>query len=549
MIGVIADREEEDIVREFFELFKTPWEFHRTNRRYDVVLCSGGSNPQDVTAKLFVQYAGRRTDFDAARHIEVESQRKGAEISLLGKSLPIYGNTITFAQSDSILTEQTSGKAVAYVNQCGGQTFARVGYDLFREVQSLLTTGQPNKNAAVPALDLHIDFLRQLITCSGIPLVEIPPVPDGSPFIVCLTHDLDHASIRRHKFDSTIIGFLYRAIVGSTINLARGRFTLSKLFTNWAAAAKLPLIYLGLAKDIWYEFDRYLDLEDGRPSTFFVIPIENNPGRSANGRAPGARASRYDVSHIAAKISRLKGAGCEIGLHGIDAWLESSKGRDEARRISEISATTVMGVRMHWLYSDLESPKVLEQAEFSYDSTVGYNDTVGYRAGTAQAFKPLRANRLLELPLLVMDTALFYPDYLDLSEDQAWQWVAPLLDNATNHGGVVTINWHDRSIAPERLWGDFYERLLRELTCKGAQFSTAAQAASWFRRRRSAVFERLDSCLRVTVTSEDDFNLPGFRLRLHQPRSLSSLRARHESLTGKYTDTAFTDSIDTSLQN
>ena len=29
MIGVIADPAEADVVREFFELFKTPWEFYR----------------------------------------------------------------------------------------------------------------------------------------------------------------------------------------------------------------------------------------------------------------------------------------------------------------------------------------------------------------------------------------------------------------------------------------------------------------------------------------------------------------------------------------
>ena len=33
MIGVIADSAEQDVVREFFELFKTPWEFYRKDRR------------------------------------------------------------------------------------------------------------------------------------------------------------------------------------------------------------------------------------------------------------------------------------------------------------------------------------------------------------------------------------------------------------------------------------------------------------------------------------------------------------------------------------
>ena len=41
VIGVIANQSNEGAVREFFELFKTPWEFYRDGVRYDVVLCHG----------------------------------------------------------------------------------------------------------------------------------------------------------------------------------------------------------------------------------------------------------------------------------------------------------------------------------------------------------------------------------------------------------------------------------------------------------------------------------------------------------------------------
>jgi len=42
VIGVVAKEAEHPVVREFFELFKTPWEFYDSNRDYDVVLCLGG---------------------------------------------------------------------------------------------------------------------------------------------------------------------------------------------------------------------------------------------------------------------------------------------------------------------------------------------------------------------------------------------------------------------------------------------------------------------------------------------------------------------------
>ena len=70
----------------------------------------------------------------------------------------------------------------------------------------------------------------------------------------------------------------------------------------------------------------------------------------------------------------------------------ASKGRFEREAIQTMTGEPEVGVRMHWLYFNEESPVLLERAGFSYDSTVGYNETVGYRAGTTQVFRPLNAD-------------------------------------------------------------------------------------------------------------------------------------------------------------
>src|SRR2546422_9182026 len=198
-----------------------------------------------------------------------------------------------------------------------------------------------------------------------------------------------------------------------------------------------------------------------------------------------------------------------------------------------------IGVRMHWLYFDDHSPLALEKAGFSYDSTMGYNETVGYRAGTSQAFKPLQATRLLELPLHVMDTALFFPCYLNVSAMEARKLVSAVIENAHRFGGGVTVNWHDRSIAPERVWNRVYVDLRDQLMSRGPWFSTAGQAVSWFRRRRSVVFERADQdpeVIRAKVCLAPQEGVPGLRLRLHKP-------SEHEPSLS-YVDTPFTDNID-----
>ncbi len=285
-----------------------------------------------------------------------------------------------------------------------------------------------------------------------------------------------------------MFGFLYRATVGSVLKFCRGRRSLRQVATNWKAALSLPLVFAGLAKDFWNQLDRYLELESDLASTFFVISTKGDAGVDSHGRRSAKRASRYASADIADDLKRLLSANREIAVHGIDAWRDSAKGRDERERIQEITGAVEIGVRMHWLYFNSQASLTLEKAGFSYDSTAGYNETIGYRAGTAQVFKHPNVDHLLELPLHIMDTALFYPSYMNLSDKQAGAAMLPLIENATRFGGVLTVNWHDRSLGPERLWGDTYVTLLGDLRARTPWFATAAQTVSWFRKRRAASF-------------------------------------------------------------
>jgi hypothetical protein len=250
---------------------------------------------------------------------------------------------------------------------------------------------------------------------------------------------------------------------------------------------------------------------------------------AGGGSAPAKRATRYAAAEIEDDLRTLMSAGDEIGLHGIDAWRDPQKGSEEFAAIAGITKSAELGVRMHWLYFSEESPAILEQAGFSYDSTLGYNHTVGYRSGTTQVFKPMQTAQMLELPMHVMDTALFYPDYLGLSAEESTPILESFVDNAMAFGGVVTVNWHDRSIAPERLWDRPYIDLIANLRSRGAWFATAGDAVAWFRMRRSARFETAglsqDGDPQVTVTFPDlrsePRNLPGVTLRTHKAGSFT----------------------------
>ena len=540
MIGVLADKAEAGVINEFFELFKTPWQFYDVNLEPDVLICTGGQ-PANTSARLVIIYGTEPGMFDREKEFEPLSNYAGAILSYREQRVPIYGQCLTFRNSKTnLLRHARTNESAACQIASANQTIVRIGYDLFDEVRCLLKRGQPIANAAIPTLELHIAILRDLIKRSSIPLVEIPPVPAGYQFVVCLTHDIDQPGIRQHRFDRTILGFLYRALLGSCIHFCKRRRSLKFVGRNWLAALSLPLVYLGLARDFWSRFDRYLEIEHGFPSTFFLIARKGDPGHDCEGRTSAARAAKYGLSDIRDQIQCLSAAGSEIGLHGIDAWFGVNQGRSELDAIRQATGIESSGVRMHWLFFAEDSPSRLEEAGFRYDSTLGYNETIGYRAGTTQVFKPLGVKHLSELPMHIMDTALFLPSRMNLSFKKAKEIIHTLLADFDRFGGALTVNWHDRSIAPERLWDDAYVDLLEECKGKGVWFAKADDAVSWFQQRRSATFEPVtdpNGRTRIKVSADPvGDKLPGLRLRVHTTES-------------EFTDTCFNDLTEVELES
>jgi hypothetical protein len=521
MIGVLAPGSDHRVISEFFELFKTPWEYLQSDRTYDVLLCVGNVHCDTTTAKLVLHYADCRLGIDAEEGIDVGVHNATELISERGHSLVIYGDHLSFRDSgtaagDRVRTvEQNSYRCIR-----NGVIIERIGFDLFAQIAYLLTLGQPEEFAQFPTLDLHISLLRTLIVKSGIELLEIPPVPEGFGCIACLTHDIDHPGIKFHKWDATAFGFLYRATIGSLANFLRRRVSLHELVKNWLAAIKLPFVYIGWAEDFWTGFEgRYLKAEEGIRSTYFVVPFGNHPGIDIKGAAPRRRGTGYGAKDIKESLLRIKANGCEVALHGIDAWHDSESGRREFGEIREFAGDGELGVRMHWLFYGENSPRALENAGATYDSTIGYRATVGFRSGTAQAYRPLGAAQLLELPLHIMDTALFYPAYLDLSQREAEALVRNVIAATAEVEGCLTVNWHDRSLAAERNWDSCYRALLEELKMHNPWFATAGEAAAWFRLRRSVVFkaDRSDSdSVGVVVTEIPPGSLPCANVRRYK---------------------------------
>jgi hypothetical protein len=535
MIGIALKLCETIVVSEFFELFKTPWEPFRPERTYDVVI-SDQKELDMFEARLIIVIhrdegpAFERTETKLLEPILLRSRKV---------TFPVYAGVRKIKGGSPLVYVYKTGECVGSYLYEESKTILHLGYDFFEEAGYQLTNGQPLDYAGFPTLEIHIANLRRWILTAGVPLVEIPPIAKGSKFFACLTHDVDFAGIRNHKFDRTMAGFVYRALVKSAVHYLKGQYSLKMLARNWMAVAELPLIYVGLLRDFWATFRQYMMIEKGAPSTFFIVPFKNKPGKSAKGNAPSIRAVKYDILKIRKEALHIMAEGCEIGVHGIDSWVDAEKAEEEIAQIRNLTGRSEVGVRMHWLYFGADSAAKLEKAGYLFDSTCGYNEKIGYKAGSSQVYRPPGAVSLLELPMHIMDTALFYPDRMNLTLSEGRTAIKSFIETVACFGGVLTFNWHDRSIAPERLWDGVYRYALNELKRQGAHFLTAGAVVDWFRKRRAVVFEQVDgniSSPKIRLAGVDMSPTDGIVLRIYSLTKCSHQRQLDTSTNTIYRD-------------
>jgi hypothetical protein len=237
--------------------------------------------------------------------------------------------------------------------------------------------------------------------------------------------------------------------------------------------------------DPWWTFERILDGEGerGARSTFFVMAGHAHP-------ADGPSAESYDRLRPRL-VETLTHGGAEVALHGsYTAADEPGRLQEETRRLESLGGP-VVGHRYHYLRVDPHrNLRPVAAAGLLYDSSLGFADSPGFRAGIAHPFRPWDLERdrpldLVEVPLAAMDVTYGEERYLGLTAREAEPRLNALLDWAAEHGGGFSLLWHnewfDGSSHPG--WGELYFRLIDGVRARGgvclAAGELADEAAAW----------------------------------------------------------------------
>ena len=87
-----------------------------------------------------------------------------------------------------------------------------------------------------------------------------------------------------------------------------------------------------------------------------MIPFKHRPGLAADGAVHQVRGVPYQIADVYEQAREVAARGHELAIHGIDAWRDPDAGRAELAELTLAETNASVGVRMHWLYYDWNSP-------------------------------------------------------------------------------------------------------------------------------------------------------------------------------------------------
>jgi hypothetical protein len=135
---------------------------------------------------------------------------------------------------------------------------------------------------------------------------------------------------------------------------------------------------------------------------------------------------------------------------------------------------------------------VHSEAGFKYDSTLGFNDNIGFRFGTCYPWNlyDLKADQklpIVEIPLIVQDVAMLSPKKgLRLNWEMALDYIVLMTERVKEVGGVLTLLWHTNEIINlESL--RVYKKSLEYLKRQNCWMTTVRQVGDWWTQRSKTI--------------------------------------------------------------
>lgn len=178
----------------------------------------------------------------------------------------------------------------------------------------------------------------------------------------------------------------------------------------------------------------------------------------------------YDVNNqeLINGLIALESDGYEFGLHqSFKAWNNYKQMKEQRAKVSKALNRPIETCRQHWLrFSFGETWLEQYKAGFREDTTLGFNDRLGFRNGLALTMNLRLLDKRFKsdfkvVPMVMMDSHLY--DYSDMTELERKEKITRIVDEVTSVGGTVSVIWHSHTLGNDYGWESGYKTLLQVL--------------------------------------------------------------------------------------
>lgn len=154
--------------------------------------------------------------------------------------------------------------------------------------------------------------------------------------------------------------------------------------------------------------------------------------------------------------------GQTIGIHPSYASFQNyPKIEKEILKLKEKTEVEITCSRQHFLRFKLpESYRIIQKAGIQKEFSMGYSDSIGFRASVSKPFKwfDLGLNRATDLiiqPFCVMDVTLQY--FMNLNIVQSKEKISQIYKEVDSVGGVFSFCFHNESLSDQKQWKGWRE--------------------------------------------------------------------------------------------
>lgn len=184
----------------------------------------------------------------------------------------------------------------------------------------------------------------------------------------------------------------------------------------------------------------------------------------------------YDIAwdEFRPVFNSINEKGFNIGLHAsYNANKNSAFLITEKENLQKISNAEIKGLRHHYWHLGSDENLALKNhydAGFSYDSSLAFNEHIGFRRNAAMPYYPLDIDKnevinCLQIPVFCMDGNFFYKE---VNVDKAVQQVKKYIEQIKKFEGVGVIDWHSETSFPQKgkyeKWAEAYLKILEYLS-------------------------------------------------------------------------------------